>query len=185
VIGFLRQTGESGDESLSPAVWNFYAMVKDDEDHTAGLYHYDNSVLVWRNYVVTGTIAFGETALGSGFADNTNEVNGVQVKYIANGNYSVSIKSSATWEGVRNIATLDPNGLCENQGQFALKTYGQDIIGSAKLLNTTGVVVRDTGTQTLESGYTTLTGTFWLKIANSFNVDVYNGTITFTIVNRE
>ncbi len=160
-------------------------MVKDDEDHTAGLYHYDNSVLVWRNYVVTGTIAFGETALGSGFADNTNEVNGVQVKYIANGNYSVSIKSSATWEGVRNIATLDPNGLCENQGQFALKTYGQDIIGSAKLLNTTGVVVRDTGTQTLESGYTTLTGTFWLKIANSFNVDVYNGTITFTIVNRE
>ncbi|MBN1191821.1 MAG: hypothetical protein JXA46_18865 [Dehalococcoidales bacterium] len=181
---FAVKLGKVATESMSPNVWDLHARATDDADYTAGRYLWDKSV-VWYGEVQinTANINFGEVELGSGFAADVNKVTGISAHFIANGDYASNVRSSATWTGTGNIATLDPNGNCVNAGEFAIKAYHADIYGSAYLINTTGVNCRD-GAQTLETGDSISTGTFWLKIATVFPTDVYSGTITFTIVNR-
>jgi len=182
---FAIKVGKTATESLAPNVWDLHIRATDSSNLTAGYYLWGKTVLWYGEVQVnTANINFGSVALGSGFAADVNKVTGVSLKYIANGDYATMRKSSATWTGTSNIATLDPNGNCVNAKEFAIKTFTSDIYGSAATLDSVGVVVRNTGTQTLETGYVNNGATFWLKIATVFSVDVYSGTITFVIVNR-
>jgi len=181
---FAIKIGKTATESLSPNVWDLHARATDHAGLTAGYYKWGKTVL-WYGEVQINTpnVNFGNVALGSGFAADVNKVTGFSATFVTNGDYANNVKSSPTWTGSANIAVLDPNGNCTNAGEFAIKGYPQDIFGQAYLLNSTGVNCRD-GSQTFETGESITTGTFWLKIATVFPVDVYNGTLTFTIVNR-
>ncbi len=182
---FAIKIGKTANESVAPAVWDLHALATDNANHTAERYTYDKSVLWYgETTVLTGTIDFSEVAIPSGFGADVNKVTGVQVKYVVNGNYSVQIKSSAAWTGVTNIATLDSTGLSAAGATFSIKTFYSDIYASAILLDSVPTTIRANGTQTLETGYTTTTGTFWLRVTSPFPTDVYHGTITFTIINR-
>jgi len=180
---FAIKVGKVATESMAPDVWDLYASATDNTGYTAGSYLWGKTVLWYGEvHVLTANINFGEVALGSGFADNVNEVSGPVVNAISNGDHSMIMKSSATWTGTSNIATLDPNGNCVNAKEFALKVYYMDAYGSAFLLNSTGIVTFS-DEQTLETGVTMAGGVFWLKIATVFPVDVYSGSITFTVTN--
>jgi hypothetical protein len=181
---FAFKVGKAATETTGAAVWDAYASATDNADHIAGAYLYDKTVMWYGEVQVnTGTIDFGTVTLGSGFAADVNKVTGVSVKMVSNGDFSSNVKSSATWTGASNIATLDVGGNCVNPNEFALRAYHSDVFGSSYLIDTVGVNCRD-GAQTLESGETITTGTFWLKIASVFPADLYSGGITFTIINR-
>jgi hypothetical protein len=181
---FAIKVGKVATESLGGNVWDLHARVTDEANLTAGFNLWNKTVLWYGEVQVnTANVNFGEVALGSGFGANVNKVTGISVTYISNGNYSEQHKSSATWTGSANIATLDVNGNCVNSSEFALKCWGADIYGSAVLLNTTGAIMGQ-DTQTGETGDVYTTFTLWLKIATVFPVDVYSGTITYMIVNN-
>jgi hypothetical protein len=180
---FAIKIGKVATESIAPNVWDLHARVTDNEDHTSGYYLWNKSVLWYGEVnILTANVTFGEVALGSGFGANVNKASGAQTNWISNGNYSAVLKSSPTWTGSSNIATLDPNGNCVNAGEFALRTYYMDVFGSSLLLNSTGVTMRNSA-QTPETGADYNAGMFWLKIATVFPVDVYSGSIIFTIIN--
>ncbi len=181
---FAIKLGKVATETMGASVWDMHARATDSADYSDGKYLYGKLVNWYgESTILAGDVDFGEVALGSGFADNINEVTGISVKFITNGDYSSLVKSSATWQGTQYTATLDPSGACVNTNEFALRGYPSDVFGSSYLLNTTGVNCRD-GAQTTEAGEQINTGTFWLKIAWDFAVDLYTGTITYTIVNR-
>jgi len=181
---FAIKLGKVATESIDPSDWDLTVTVTDQAD-LAFTYHIWGKTVLWYGEfnVLTPNMTFGEVALGSGFADNVNEVTGPSGTGISNGDHSITLKSSATWTGTSSIATLDPTGNCINPNEFALKSYYADIYGSAILLDSTGKVVLDSA-QTPETGATITGGVFWLKIATVFPVDVYSGSITFTIINR-
>jgi hypothetical protein len=181
---FAIKVGKVATESLGTAIWDFHARTTDQANLTAGYNLWGKSVLWYgESQINTANINFGEVALGSGFEANTNKVTGVSAVMISNGDFGVKVKSSPTWTGSSNIATLDATGNCVNSGEFALKAYGMDVYGSAFVIDAIGVNSYN-GIQTLETGDIFTSGTFWLKIATVFPVDVYSGTITYTIVNR-
>jgi hypothetical protein len=182
---FAIKVGKTATESIAPNVWDLHARATDNSDLTTGFYLWGKSVLWYGEIIVnTPNINFGSVVLGSGFAADVNKVTNINSTYISNGDYATQRKSSATWTGSSNTATLDPNGNCVNAGQFALKTWYADSYGSALLMDTVGVTIRTTGTQTLETGHVTAGGTYWLKVASVFPVDVYSGTIYLMLVNR-
>jgi len=181
---FAIKLGKVATETISPAVWNMHARATDNADLTAGRYLDDKHVMWYGEVQIsTPTVDFGEVPLGSGFGTDVNKVTGVSAKFVSNGDYHTNVKSAATWTGTSNNATLDPAGDCVNPNEFALKCYHSDTYGSAYLVDATGVDCRD-GAQTLETGDSITTGTFWLKISAVFPTDSYSGSITFTIVNR-
>ncbi|MDO8717046.1 MAG: hypothetical protein Q7J73_09640 [Dehalococcoidales bacterium] len=182
---FAVKLGKVATESLGTNVWDLHASATDSANITSG-YNLWGKTVLWYGEVVINTadIDFGAVALGSGFGANVNKVTGVSIKHIANGDYAINRKSSATWTGSSNIATLDATGNTVNALEFALKSYASDIYGSAVLVDTVGVTAFPSGVQTLETGYTNNAITFWLKIASVFPVDVYSGTISSVIVNR-
>ncbi len=181
---FAIKIGKTATESIAPNVWDLHARATDSGNLTFGYYLWGKTVSWYGEaQVLTANVNFGAVALGSGFAADVNKVTGISSIFISNGDYSAMVKSSATWTGSANIATLDPNGNCVNASEFALKLYIADIYGSALLLDTVGVKITD-GTQTLETGHSVTTTTAWLKIASVFPVDVYSGTTTYTIINR-
>lgn len=181
---FAIKIGKTATESGAPNIWDLHARATDQANTTSGYYLWGKSVMWYgETQINTANVNFGEVALGSGFAADVNKVTGFSATWVSNGDYYTELKSSATWTGSNNIATLDPAGNCVNANEFALKGYYMDVFGSAFLLNSTGVRTRD-GVQTLETGFSVTAGTYWLKIATVFPVDVYNGTITLTIANR-
>lgn len=181
---FAIKVGKTATESLAPNDWDLSASATDQADHAASHHLWGKSVLWYgETRINTADVNFGEVALGSGFGADVNKVTGFGATWVSNGDYYTELKSSATWTGTSNIATLDPNGNCVNANEFALRGYYMDVFGSSYLLNSTGVRTRD-GVQTLETGFSVTAGTFWLKIAPVFPVDVYSGSITFVIVNR-
>ena len=106
------------------------------------------------------------------------------VVYIANGNFDKKVKSAGTWTGGSNNATLDATGVCSSAQQFALKADDTATLGSAVLVDTAGVIIDNTGTQTTEAGVEVTTNNLWLKLASTFNSDTYSGVITYMTANR-
>jgi hypothetical protein len=184
---FAIKFGKVATETTGANVWDFHARAIDTTSPTpltAGYYLLDKLVLWYGEvHVNTANVNFGSVALGSGFSALVNKVTSVSVTMIANGDYAEKLKSSATWTGSSNTATLDPLGLCVNTGEFALKGWPADIYGSALVLDATGVTMH-LDTLTPETGDVYITYTLWLKIASVFPVDVYSGSITFLIVNN-
>jgi len=52
------------------------------------------------------------------------------------------------------------------------------------LVDSVGVIIDNTGTETGEGGAEVTTNNLWLKLASTFNPDTYSGVITYMIANR-
>jgi hypothetical protein len=138
--------------------------------------------------VPSTTVSWGTLTAGTDFtAGIAQKPLGVTINYIANGNYNKQVASSSTWTQTTPpaTATLDPGGTVATANQFALKANTSATLGTATLVGATGTNIDITGTRmTTEAGNNVTTMTLWIKLASSFSAASYNGTITYSIVNR-
>ena len=135
--------------------------------------------------VPSTTVNWGTLTAGTDFtAGVAQKALGVTVNYIANGNFNKLVASSATWTSSSPTATLDPGGVCGTADQFALKANINATLSTSQLVNTTGVSIDSTGVRTQEVGVNVATNNLWIKLASTFDAAAYNGTITYSIVNR-
>jgi hypothetical protein len=182
---FAVTIGKVATESVAGDDWDVYARIYDGSV-SAELYTRGKQMLwygeIWTD--ATFTADFGIVTPGTGFADGTNDVTGIEVIYTSNGEYDQQAKSDATWTGVTYNATFDDTGVCDDGQEFSLQAYDADTFDSALQLDTTGVSIDATGTQTDEAGNTVDTNTVWLKVASVFAGDTYTGNITFIIADR-
>ncbi len=163
--------------------WDLYAESVDGSG-SGNISTRDKEVL-WYGEISTGeTAPFGVVENDSGFADDTNEITDISVIYTSNGNFDQRVKSDATWAGASFTATFDATGVCNDQQEFSLMAYDSDVFGSAVQVNTVGVSIDATGTQTDEDGTDITVNTLWLRIALVFSNDTYSGNIVYIIADR-
>ncbi|OGN95342.1 MAG: hypothetical protein A2Y89_02275 [Chloroflexi bacterium RBG_13_51_18] len=180
---FVITVGKVATESVGAANWDVYGVATDDVG-TGDMFTRDKEVL-WYGEISTGASAnFGSVDNDSGFADNTNEVSGISVTYITNGDYDQQVKSDASWAGASFTANYDATGVCNDGQEFSLRAFDSDVFGSAVQVDTTGVSIDATGTLTAEAGNTVATNTVWLRIALVFQNDTYSGNIVYIIADR-
>jgi hypothetical protein len=137
--------------------------------------------------VPSTTVSWGTLTAGTDFTDGVAQKPlGVTINYIANGNYNKQVASSSTWTQTTPpaTATLDPGGTVATANQFALKANTSATLGTATLVGATGTNIDITGTRTPEAGFNYSSMNLWIKLASSFSAASYNGTITYSIVNR-
>lgn len=178
---FIFTTGKVATETPGADEWHIYAVA---DDGTTGDNYQENLKMNWYGeIIVTGTANFGTVSLGTGFADNTNEVTNISVNYISNGAYDKQVKAG-DWTGdPAGTATFDQTGACNNGNEFSLMAYISDTFGSAVQVTLAGATLDDTGLQTDESGDTEAANTLWLKVASVFTQATYTGSITYIIAN--
>ena len=183
VVAF--KIGKVATESLAPANWDFWGQVKNTAGAVAGIYK-RNKMLQWYGQIAVNTpnVNWGVVTPGTGFADNLNEQTGISTTWVSNGNYEGQIKSSATWTGSLNTATLDTTGNTTNPKEFSIKAWQDNTYASAVVVDSVGVVINATGVQSTETGDVHTANTLWLKLASVFPIDVYSGTIAYIITNR-
>jgi len=133
--------------------------------------------------VLNDSVVWDSVEPGSDFDAKGNEVTDIAVKYIANSPYDARVAASGTWTGSPKNAALDTTGAVSEANQFALKANEKSSLGNSVLVNTTGVSIDDSGTQTAEAGVTVDSNSLWLKLASGFETGRYAGTITYMIVN--
>ena len=178
---FVFTPGKVATETTGIAIWQVAAKATDSVSQTG--YNFDATPGATMNWygeiVVTPTsVDFGTLSPGTDFGASTMQ-NISEVIYISNGAYDEQMKSNASWD---SPSTLDATGACTNAEEFALKADDTATLGSAVLVNTTGVTIDDSGTITGEGGDTVTTNNLWLKVASSFTSGTYNsGTITYII----
>ena len=173
-------------ETADPAKWHIHAVADDGEATAAG--YQDNRGMNWYGEFVTNTtdVTWTVVTAGTGFTDDVNEVTAIAITYIANGDYSASVKA-ADWDGAvggAGAAIYDEIGDTLVAQEFSLMADTNATLPDAVQVLLAGAVVDETGTITLEAGDTTTTNTLWLKLADIFAEDVYSGSITYIIANR-
>ena len=180
---FAVTPGMVATESPTTDDWDVYAKATDGVGND-DMYTQDKEML-WYGEITANTTSanFGSVTPVTGFADNTNEVGSISMKYVANGDYDQKVKSAATWTGATYSATFDATGTCDDDQEFSLKAYDADTFGSAVQVDTSGVSIDATGTQTAETGNTVAANTLWMKVAR-FQTDTYSGNITYIVANR-
>jgi hypothetical protein len=122
---------------------------------------------------------------GFAFTDSPNPQQ-VTVKYISNDNYTKYIQSS-DWSGVSHTALLDNDGSATLKNHFALKAAMGSNTDLVTDLTPYGALVDNTDGLTLEMGelYSPTseeTATMSLKLAKTFDSDVYLGYIYYYII---
>lgn len=131
------------------------------------------------------TIAFGSVALGVVDDPSPNFV----LTNIANGDYQLLLKASATWTGGTSSWDLSLDTGDENPGDAELALEADDdgteadaqLVTDAYLLYTGHAT--DTG-PTIEAGATVDTNTLWLSLGSTGIVaDDYTGTVYYQILN--
>ncbi len=181
---FAFKVGKVATESLGDAGWEMHARVTDSTFYTHGMYLMGKQVLWYGQITVsTANVDFGVVNTNTGFADNVNEVTGITLTAISNGDFWGQAKSSATWAGVTHNADFDNAGICANANEFSLKVWCEDVFASAVQVTTTGANIIAM-TQTTETGMQRTSITLWLKLALVFPIDTYSGTIYFMVANR-
>jgi len=163
------------------ADWNIYATADDGTDEVGS--DKRGVEMNWYGEIAVNSteVDWGEVVPGTGFGNNVNKQSGISVTYVSNGDYSVAVKSSATWAGGASpSAMLDEAGECTGANEFALKA-SSDGWGQAELVDSVGKIIDSSGGQTGETGDTVDTNTLWLKLAGTFAQATYNGTITYII----
>ncbi len=180
---FVMRAGKVATESPGADNWDVYAEAIDGSGND-DMYTRDKEMLWYGEISTSDTANFGGVDNGSGFADNTNEINDISVNYISNGDYDQRVKSDATWDGATYTADYDSTGACTNAQEFSLRAYDSDVFGSAVQVDTTGVSIDATGDLTVEAGDDVITNTVWLKIAVVFSNDTYSGNIVYIIADR-
>lgn len=167
------------------AGWDLFGEVYDGTAAAVEGWGDRDLAMNWYGSVTVNTVNanFGTPTLGTGFADNVNEVTDISVTYISNGDYDEQVSTATSWSGSGATATYDATGDCSSSNSFSLQAYYSDAFGSAVQVGTTATTIDNTGIQTNEGGDTVAANTLWLKIASSFTQDNYSGNITFTIAN--
>jgi hypothetical protein len=173
-------------ETAGPAVWQLWAKATDDGGQAATNYDISPPTMNWYGEITVNTpsVDWGTVDLGTGFADSTNELANISVTYISNGDYDQAVKSDATWTGGSYNGAFDATGTCDDAQEFSLLAYDADTFGSAVQVDTFGVSIDATGTQTGETGNVVATNTLWLRLASVFGIDTYSGNITYIIADR-
>ena len=185
---FAFTAGKVATESAVTGQWDMYGKATDVEPKTGDLYKRVKNIVFYSEVTAVTTGAdWGLVIAGSGFADGVNEKTGIEITYIANGNYSASVKA-ADWDGATGgsgAAIYDDIGTTATDQMFSLKAATNATYANAVQVVKAGTAVVDnTGTITAEAGAVTTTNTLWLRLATSFTEDVYSGTITYIIANR-
>jgi len=182
---FVFTPGKVATETTGTDNWQVAAKATDSGSQTG--FDYDSTpgaTMAWYGEVaVTPTsVDFGTLVAGTAFADGTPQTvyDASGVNYIANGAYDEKVKASSDWSG----ATLEPVEKAPasmTADTFSLKADDTATLGTAVMVDATGVAVDDTGTQTTESGDDVDTNTLWIQLASSFTAGNYNGTIYYII----
>ena len=181
---FAFKAGKVGTETVGSNYWDIHGRVTGSDDKTSGLYRRQKQMMWYGETTVnTSNVVWGVVTPGTGFGDVVNKQGNISVKYIANGAYQEKVKSSATWAGSSYTATFDATGACSDAREFSLKVWNADAYASAVQMNTTGVNLHNDSI-TGEAGDLEATNVLWLKLASTFQVDLYAGTITFIIANN-
>jgi len=185
---FVFTVGKIATETTGSALWQIAAKATDDQS-TTGWNSDDEgaSMDFYGEITVPSTTVTWDTLLtpGTDFTDpGAQEAVGIIINYIANGDYAKDVRSISSWSGTSYTADLDATGNCSGAQQFALSADDDDTFADSVVIDTTGVSVDDTGTQTSESGDDVSNMNLWIKIASSFSGDDYTGTITYVVVNR-
>ncbi len=181
---FAITSGKVATESPGTDNWDMYAKASDDALNDT-IYNRDKGMMWYGEISTSATAAFGSVTPGTGFADDTNEVGSISVTYTSNGDYDQQVKSAASWSSGNSLtATYDAGGTCSNVQEFSLKADIDVTLDGAVQVLTTGVSIDATGTITGETGNTVSTNTLWLKVAATFGVETYSGSITYIIADR-
>ncbi|MDD5038299.1 MAG: hypothetical protein PHN78_03180 [Dehalococcoidales bacterium] len=174
--------GKVATETLGDGKWQIAATATSEYGTGFG-YDAEATAMNWYGEMVLGAavnVDWGSVPAGMDF-DNAKakQALGTTITYISNGDYAKKAKSSATWSGTGNTATL--NGIGTPGGnEFSLKAYNADTLSSAVLLDTTGALT-GTGNITGETGSGEASNYLWLKLGTPFSQDTYSGAITFII----
>ena len=180
---FSFKVGKVATVTTGSSGWDIYAVATDTADATSNNHLYDQAVN-WYGEISTsgGPLNWGSTALGSGFADGTNEKNSISATYISNGNYNEQVESAGTWTGTNSqTATFDATGICSSTNSFSLKAWRDTTFASAVQVTTTGANLSTSGSITSENGSAITTNSLWLKIASHFTIATYTGNVTYMI----
>lgn len=179
---FAFKPGKVATRTNGSAAWRAFAKVTSvtDSETVEGT----GSQLVAMNHyqeitiTAGGSVDWGNVIPNSDYA--ANQVTGIGVNYIANGDYTATVMSDASW----NTAALgaDPANLGDNE--FALKANEDTTLVSAVQVDAVGVALNSAGVQTSESGVTESDNTLWLKLGPTFDVGDYAGHITYMVANR-
>jgi len=189
-FSFTFTVGKVATETPGSDIWQIAAKATDTMSQTG--WNNDgegSSVNYYGEITVPGatTVNWGSMKAGTDFnGTDSQQALGVTVSYVANGNYDKKVRAGATWSGSTYTANLDDTGSCGSAQDLALRaddsaTYN---VSTAVLVDTAGVSIDATGTQTSEAGVSVAAMNLWLKLASTFNSDTYSGTITYAIVNR-
>jgi hypothetical protein len=181
---FKFTVGKVATETDTANGWQIAAEVTDDSAQTDWDYDAQGSTMAWYGAIDVPdltTVDWGTVNPGMDWAEDgsSEEALGVAVTYISNGAYDEKVKSSDTWTGGGETATLSADAGSANE--FALKADDTDVLASAVVVDASGVTIDDTGVLTEEIGLSGGTNTLWLKLNATFTKAVYSGTITYII----
>jgi hypothetical protein len=187
---FTFTVGKVATETTGSDSWQIGAVVTDSASSTDFNYDATDASMNWYGEIsgLSGvSVDWGTITSGIDFGDaGAQQAVAATVNYLANGAYNEKVKSSGTWAGSSYTANLDSGGTTNNpsvDNEFAIKANNTATLSSAALVDTTGVVIDTSGTQTTESGDSATANNLWIKLDSTFDADTYDGTITYIIAN--
>jgi len=135
--------------------------------------------------VNTGSIDWGSVSPGMDFAEgDPSEEAGINITYLANGDYDEKVGASQNWTSASGNATLNTTA-SPSTCEFSLKADDTTTLTSAVNVTAspTYVPIDDTGTQTDDDGEDATTNSLWLKLGTPFTDATYTGTIYYQVAN--
>ena len=189
---FAFRPGKVARENTGAALWNVQGYAENRNDAKNDDLYVRNKNMMWYGEVtVADTADWGEVPLGLTFDDITsNPETGIDVTYIANGDYYEDI-SSEDWtsggETVTLVSLATDDTPPANPGEFALKANWENNLTVAQIVteNPTYAHIKSDETITTETGNLVNTNTLWLSLSDSGILPgTYTGTIWYQIVTR-
>jgi hypothetical protein len=171
--------------------WDAQGKATNKQPQSGELYVRDKDMNFYGEIAVnTPSVDWGAVPLGLIFENATyNPETGIDIDYIANGDYSEDIRSSDNWTGQvsLDVVTLDVTGgnPPAADSQFALEANATTDNVTAITVTNTYNAIDSTGVMTEEVGDNVVTNTLWLSISAAGIVpDTYEGDIYYQISNR-
>ena len=189
---FAFEPGTVTRENTGAAMWNVQGYAENRNDSKNDDLYVRDKNMMWYGEIAVSTpsVAWGDVPLGLTFEDATyNPETGINVNYIANGDYSEDIRSSDNWTGAVSleVVTLDVTGGNPPAADSEFALEANDTTDNVTAITVTDSYndIDDTGLITEEVGDTINTNTLWLSISAAGIVpDTYSGSIYYQISNR-